>query len=147
MDGLWYVNTEATSGFTKHVGDEVLKLTVPAHRPVNRSTLAHILKQARFESSDFWNYSDIRLVYVIKNRYEVWSMSTTTMTQTTTYQVIGLDVEAVRTDFPILQRQVHGRPLVFLDSAASSQKPDSVIQAMDTYYRTLMRMCIGASTR
>jgi predicted RNA binding protein YcfA (HicA-like mRNA interferase family) len=34
----------------KHVGDELLKVTVPAHRPVKRSTLAHILKQARIDS-------------------------------------------------------------------------------------------------
>jgi len=33
----------------KRVGDEVLKLTVPAHRPVKRSTLSHILKQARLD--------------------------------------------------------------------------------------------------
>lgn len=37
----------------KRVGDEVLKLTVPAHRPVKRSTLAHILKQARLSVEDF----------------------------------------------------------------------------------------------
>jgi len=37
----------------KHLGEEVLKLTVPAHRPVKRSTLSHILKQARIEIDDF----------------------------------------------------------------------------------------------
>lgn len=37
----------------KRVGDEVLKLTVPAHRPVKRSTLAHILKQARLDVEEF----------------------------------------------------------------------------------------------
>ena len=37
----------------KRVGDEVLKLTVPAHRPVKRSTLAHILKQARIDVERF----------------------------------------------------------------------------------------------
>jgi cysteine desulfurase/selenocysteine lyase len=42
----------------------------------------------------------------------------------------------IRKDFPILERQVHGKPLVYLDSAASSQKPLSVIEAMNTYYRT-----------
>src|SRR5438876_5228891 len=42
----------------------------------------------------------------------------------------------IRNDFPILSRQVHGKPLVYLDSAASSQKPDNVIDAMSTYYRT-----------
>src|SRR5713101_9563775 len=42
----------------------------------------------------------------------------------------------IRNDFPILSRQVHGKPLVYLDSTSSSQKPDAVIDAMSTYYRT-----------
>jgi cysteine desulfurase/selenocysteine lyase len=46
-----------------------------------------------------------------------------------------LDVDRIRADFPILQRQVHGKPLVYLDNAATSQKPESVIQVMDDYYR------------
>ena len=37
----------------KRLGDEVLKITVPAHRPVKRSTLAHILKQARLDLDSF----------------------------------------------------------------------------------------------
>lgn len=37
----------------KRVGDEVLKITIPAHRPVKRSTLAHILKQARLDLEEF----------------------------------------------------------------------------------------------
>ncbi|HEY4685439.1 MAG TPA: aminotransferase class V-fold PLP-dependent enzyme, partial [Dehalococcoidia bacterium] len=45
-----------------------------------------------------------------------------------------LDVEAVRRDFPILQRQVHGKPLVYLDNAATSQKPRVVIDALVRYY-------------
>lgn len=40
------------------------------------------------------------------------------------------DVEAVRAEFPILSRQVHGRPLTYLDNAASAQKPEAVIEAM-----------------
>jgi cysteine desulfurase/selenocysteine lyase len=44
------------------------------------------------------------------------------------------DVEKIRTDFPILQRKVHGHPLVYLDNAATSQKPQSVIDAMVRYY-------------
>src|SRR5512141_247471 len=47
----------------------------------------------------------------------------------------GLDVAKIRADFPILQRRVHDKPLVFLDSAASSQKPTCVIEAMNDYYR------------
>jgi len=39
----------------KRIGDEILKLTVPAHRPVKRSTLAHILKQARIDVEHFLN--------------------------------------------------------------------------------------------
>jgi cysteine desulfurase/selenocysteine lyase len=46
------------------------------------------------------------------------------------------DVERVKADFPILQRRVNGKPLVYLDSAASSQKPQQVLDAMDTQYRT-----------
>ena len=47
-----------------------------------------------------------------------------------------LDVARIRADFPILNRRVHDKPLIFLDSAASSQKPAVVIDAMDHYYRT-----------
>ncbi len=46
-----------------------------------------------------------------------------------------LNIEAIRQDFPILQQKTNGKPLVFLDSAASSQKPLAVIKAVDTYYR------------
>src|SRR5215217_2334290 len=46
------------------------------------------------------------------------------------------DLSNCRADFPILARQVHGHPLVYLDSAATSQKPTAVLDAMDTYYRT-----------
>lgn len=42
----------------------------------------------------------------------------------------------IRKDFPILSRQVHGKPLVYLDSTASSQKPRAVIDAMNVYYET-----------
>jgi len=48
----------------------------------------------------------------------------------------SLDVAKIRQDFPILERRVHDKQLVFLDSAASSQKPLAVIDAMDHYYRT-----------
>ena len=47
----------------------------------------------------------------------------------------GLDVNKIRHDFPILDQKVHGKPLVYLDNAASSQKPVQVQQAMENYYR------------
>ncbi len=45
-----------------------------------------------------------------------------------------LDVERIRQDFPILRRTVHGKRLVYLDNAATSQKPQSVIDAISHYY-------------
>ena len=47
----------------------------------------------------------------------------------------GLDVRAIRADFPILDQSVDGKPLVYLDSAASSQKPRQVIDAISNYYK------------
>ena len=47
-----------------------------------------------------------------------------------------LEVATIKADFPILSRTVHGHRLVFLDSAASSQKPTSVLHSMDRYYET-----------
>ena len=46
------------------------------------------------------------------------------------------DVVRIRRDFPILKQQVHGKPLVYLDSAATSQKPQAVIDALVRYYST-----------
>jgi len=47
-----------------------------------------------------------------------------------------IDVAAVRRDFPILAREVNGKPLCYLDNAASSQRPRSVIDAISRYYET-----------
>ncbi len=44
------------------------------------------------------------------------------------------DVERIRKDFPILHEEVHGKPLVYLDNAATSQKPHGVIEALVDYY-------------
>jgi cysteine desulfurase/selenocysteine lyase len=44
-------------------------------------------------------------------------------------------LETIRQDFPILNQEVHNKPLVYLDSAASSQKPQSVIDSMQYYYQ------------
>ncbi|MEI7591997.1 MAG: cysteine desulfurase [Actinomycetes bacterium] len=48
-----------------------------------------------------------------------------------------LDVTAVKADFPLLQRTVNGKPLIYLDSAATSQKPQIVLDALTTYYETI----------
>lgn len=50
--------------------------------------------------------------------------------------VMSLDVATIRKDFPLLDRQVHDRRMVYLDSAASSIPPQCVIDAMSTYYET-----------
>ncbi|WP_090292554.1 aminotransferase class V-fold PLP-dependent enzyme [Flagellimonas zhangzhouensis] len=46
----------------------------------------------------------------------------------------SLDIQAIRKDFPILQRQVNGQPLVYLDNAATSQTPDQVVNTIVDYY-------------
>ncbi len=48
----------------------------------------------------------------------------------------SLDVARVRRDFPLLGRRVHGKPLVYLDNAATTQKPRRVLEAIDRYYTT-----------
>ena len=59
----------------------------------------------------------------------------------------ALDVERLRSDFPILEREVNGHPLVYLDNAASSQKPRQVVEAMvDYYYRHHANVHRGAHT-
>ena len=49
----------------------------------------------------------------------------------------------IRHDFPILHQQVHGKPLVYLDNAATAQKPRSVIDALVRYYEPTTATCIG----
>ncbi|OLE73716.1 MAG: cysteine sulfinate desulfinase [Acidobacteria bacterium 13_1_20CM_2_57_8] len=49
--------------------------------------------------------------------------------------VLDLDVSAARKDFPALHQEVHGKPLVYLDNAATTQKPTAVIDAIDRFYR------------
>src|SRR3989338_5147339 len=51
------------------------------------------------------------------------------MPQTKTF-----DIEKLRKDFPILNVEVHGKPLAYLDNAATTQKPKAVIDSMDNYY-------------
>src|SRR5438105_13832787 len=47
-----------------------------------------------------------------------------------------LDVATIKKDFPILEREINGHRLVYLDSASSSQKPRAVLDAMERYYET-----------
>jgi cysteine desulfurase/selenocysteine lyase len=61
---------------------------------------------------------------------------TPTGSQASTGSQARLDPVALRADFPILAREVHGRPLAYLDNAASSQRPRAVIAALDEFYRT-----------
>ena len=50
--------------------------------------------------------------------------------------ITSYDIDRIRADFPILSREVHGKPMAFLDSAASAQKPRQVIDAVSTVYET-----------
>ena len=56
------------------------------------------------------------------------------MTPTATAPCIAFDGAAIRADFPILRRHVHGRRLVYLDNAAPTQKPQVVIERLMRYY-------------
>jgi cysteine desulfurase / selenocysteine lyase len=45
-----------------------------------------------------------------------------------------LDAKKIRADFPIFEQQIHGKPLAYLDSAATAQKPKQVLDALRTFY-------------
>ena len=46
-----------------------------------------------------------------------------------------MDWSAIRADFPILDQNVHGRPLIYFDNAATTQKPRQVLDSLTQYYR------------
>ena len=48
----------------------------------------------------------------------------------------ALDAQKLRADFPIFEQKIHGKPLAYLDSAASSQKPRQVLDAIRDFYET-----------
>jgi len=58
-------------------------------------------------------------------------------TMTTIKESRKLDIEKIRKDFPILETTVYGHPLVYLDNAATTQKPIAVLKAMEEYYKTI----------
>jgi cysteine desulfurase/selenocysteine lyase len=62
-------------------------------------------------------------------------MSTVTKTPPQIHVARPFDVSKIREDFPILHQSVHGKPLVYLDNAATTQKPLAVIEALENYYR------------
>ena len=49
---------------------------------------------------------------------------------------VPFDVDKIRADFPVLNQTINGKPLVYLDNAATSQKPQSVIDTLVSYYST-----------
>lgn len=57
------------------------------------------------------------------------------MSSPATVTAVEFDPEVLRRDFPILQQSVNGAPLVYLDNAATTQKPEAVIEAIGNYYR------------
>jgi len=58
-------------------------------------------------------------------------------TSSNTEEIHMLDIHAIRADFPILNQMVNGKPLVYFDNAATSQKPKVVIDAISNYYKTI----------
>jgi cysteine desulfurase/selenocysteine lyase len=62
-------------------------------------------------------------------------MSTAAKTPHPIHSAPAFDVQEVRKDFPVLHQKVHGKPLVYLDNAATTQKPLAVMEAIGNYYR------------
>jgi cysteine desulfurase/selenocysteine lyase len=57
------------------------------------------------------------------------------MTELKTIQKTSIDIQKVRADFPILSHKVNNRALIYFDNGATAQKPQSVIDAIDNYYK------------
>ena len=75
-------------------------------------------------------------VHLIESNKRNQVVAMITSNKATDASAFRRSVADIRKDFPILSREVHGKPLVYLDSAASSQKPRAIIDAMSTYYET-----------
>src|SRR6478609_3284694 len=52
-----------------------------------------------------------------------------------TVPALPRSIEEIRAEFPILEREIHGRPLAYLDNGATAQKPLAVIESLDRYFR------------
>ena len=59
--------------------------------------------------------------------------------------ILAMEVTQIRTDFPLLSRKVHGKPLVYLDNGATTQKPQIVIDAITDYYTEYSRSASAQS--
>ncbi len=57
------------------------------------------------------------------------------MTALKAIEKLSLDIQKIRADFPILSRKVNGKPLIYFDNGATTQKPKAVIDALDNYYQ------------
>jgi selenocysteine lyase/cysteine desulfurase len=60
--------------------------------------------------------------------------------------IMATDIKALRRDFPTLAQIVNGHPLVYLDNAATTQKPQPVLDALNHYYRATTPTCTGLPT-
>jgi cysteine desulfurase/selenocysteine lyase len=60
-----------------------------------------------------------------------------TASEAPTAEAAAFDVQQIRADFPILHQHIHGKPLVYFDNAATTQKPRPVIEALSSYYETI----------
>jgi cysteine desulfurase/selenocysteine lyase len=77
----------------------------------------------------------MRWAIACNNAWTVWGLRV--VSANLQKAALAFDVQRVRADFPILQREVHGKPLVYFDTAASAQRPLAVIEATDHFYREL----------
>ena len=50
---------------------------------------------------------------------------------------MSFEISVIKKDFPLLSREENGEPLIYLDSAATSQKPQKVLEVVDSYYREI----------
>lgn len=91
-------------------------------RPVSYNKKLSTISNMPRENSSYYFLPDYKLIPLTNQRGS-------------NYYKPGLDVYSIRKDFPILQRRINGRPLVWLDNGATTQKPMCVMNALNRYYR------------